>query len=85
MLETRNEGLESLLVNGIAIHPTDPDVIYAATYGGVYVSRNGGRQWEPADEGLQGATVAYDVAIDPNEPHNIYVATPLGIFRLETP
>jgi serine/threonine protein kinase/photosystem II stability/assembly factor-like uncharacterized protein len=85
MLETRNEGLESLLVNGIAIHPTDPDVIYAATYGGVYVSRDGGRQWKLADEGLQGATVAYDVAIDPNEPHNIYVATPLGIFRLETP
>jgi hypothetical protein len=61
-----------------------PDVIYTATSDGVYISRDSARQWELVSGRDQNVTVAYDIAIDPREPHNVYVSTPLGIFGLNT-
>ena len=82
--EMCNSGLGNLFVSGIAIHPTNPDVIYTTTSDGVYVSRDSARQWNLISGEEQDVTVAYDIAIDPREPHNVYVSTPLGIFELNT-
>ena len=42
-----NLGLEGGRVNAIAVHPTNPDKIFAATYlgDGLYLSEDGGNSW----------------------------------------
>ncbi len=67
----------------IAIHPTNPDVVYAAVMGnlykstqerGVYKSTDGGKTWRKtlfanADAG------AVDLLLDPNNPRILYAST----------
>ena len=74
---------ESKHVPRIRIHPTNPDIVYAAVLGdlyksseerGVYKSIDGGNSWEKvlfanADAG------AIDLIIDPNNPRNLYAST----------
>ena len=75
-------GLEkSGRIGRIVIHPTNPDIVYAAalghTYGpqqerGVYRTKDGGKTWRQilfVDQG----TGAADIAIDNNNPDNLYV------------
>jgi photosystem II stability/assembly factor-like uncharacterized protein len=74
-------GLETTgRIGRIVIHPTNPDIVYAAalghTYGsqqdrGVYRTKDGGKTWEKVlfvDEG----TGAADVAINPQNPDILY-------------
>lgn len=67
----------------IQIHPTNPDIVYAAVMGdlfkssvdrGVYRSKNGGKTWEKilfanADAG------AVELVMDPNNPRILYANT----------
>ena len=77
------KGLEkSGRIGRVVVHPTNPDIVYAAalghTYGpqkerGVYRTKNGGATWEQVlfvDEG----TGAADLAIDPQNPDVLYAA-----------
>jgi photosystem II stability/assembly factor-like uncharacterized protein len=77
------KGLEKTgRIGKVVIHPTNPDIVYAAalghTYGpqqdrGVYRTKNGGESWERVlfvDEG----TGAADIAIDPQDPNTLYAA-----------
>lgn len=73
---------DSQVIARIRVHPTDPDVVYAAVLGhpwgpseerGVYRSRDGGRSWRrilyrDADTG------AVDLAIDRAHPDVLYAA-----------
>ncbi len=74
-------GGASGVVGALAVDPSDPGVIYAATDRGLYRSPNRGGSWAPA--GLadrQG--VPRVVAVDPTEPAVLVVVIPeLGIFR----
>ena len=79
--ESRNDGLDSLFVNTLAIDPNNPHLLYAGTDGGAYISSNAGQTWEQLNDGLLGATVVYSIAVDPES--NVYAATPYGIFLLE--
>lgn len=78
-----HKGLEKTgRIGHVLIHPTNPDIVYAAalghTYGpqqerGVYRTKDGGDTWERIlfiDEG----TGASDLAIDPENPNIIYAA-----------
>jgi photosystem II stability/assembly factor-like uncharacterized protein len=76
-----NEGLSNLFVNTLAIDPNDPEIIYAGTDGGAYISFNGGQTWGQINDGLLGATVVYSIAVD--KDGDVYAATPYGIFKLE--
>jgi photosystem II stability/assembly factor-like uncharacterized protein len=70
-------------IGRVRIHPTNPDVVYAAVLGnvfkpsptrGVFRSKNGGKTWEKVlfvDE----RTGASDVAIDPADPRVLYAGT----------
>jgi photosystem II stability/assembly factor-like uncharacterized protein len=62
----------------IAVHPTNPDIAYAATSNGLFRTTNGGGTWTQLTNGLPAisATViaATDVAIDPTNPSNVYCA-----------
>ena len=73
---------ESHGISTIRIHPTDPDIVYVASFGkygvpseerGVFKSTDGGDTWERIlfrDE----RTGAIDIAIDRNNPDVIYAA-----------
>jgi photosystem II stability/assembly factor-like uncharacterized protein len=68
----------------IAIDPSNTNRIYAATDQGVYRSTNGGETWVPKNQGLGGYGDLVDsgIAIDPNNPSTLYLATwGYGIFK----
>jgi hypothetical protein len=62
-------------VLAIAVHPTNPDIVYVGTaQGGLYRSTNGGTTWTPLlDSALSLAVNA--VAIAPSNPEIVYVGT----------
>jgi len=62
-------------VSAIAVHPTNPDIVYVGTaQGGLYRSLNGGTTWTPLmDSALTIAIGA--VAISPSDPTTIFVGT----------
>jgi photosystem II stability/assembly factor-like uncharacterized protein len=59
----------------IAVHPTNPDIVYVgAAQGGLYRSTDGGTNWTPLmDNALSLAIGA--IAIAPTQPDTIYVGT----------
>jgi photosystem II stability/assembly factor-like uncharacterized protein len=78
--QASNYNLWSLFVNSLAYDSRDPDIIYAGTDGGAYVSFDDGQAWNQINNGLLGATTVYGVA----EIRSYIVAnTPYGIFMLE--
>ena len=81
-------GLEGTArIGRIAIHPTNPDIVYAASLGhaytpqperGIYRTTDGGETWEHVlfvDEN----TGASDLVMDPNNPRILYA----GMWHLE--
>ena len=62
-------------ISAIAVHPTNPDIVYVgAAQGGLYRSVNGGANWTALlDDAL---TLAIgSIAISPSNPSTIYVGT----------
>lgn len=80
-----SEGLDNQFVNTVAFNLKPPEMAYAGTDGGAYLSFKGGKTWGPVNDGLLGALVVYSIVVDPKDPTNVYAATPYGIFRLESP
>jgi len=76
-----NVGLESLFVNSLVINPNHPEIIYAGTEGGAFISQNGGQEWREINDGFLGANLVFSLAIDSQS--NVYASTPYGIFKLE--
>jgi photosystem II stability/assembly factor-like uncharacterized protein len=67
-------------VLAIAIHPTNPNIVYVGTaQGGLYRTLNGGATWTPLmDNALSLAVGA--VTIDPLDPTTLFVGTGEGNF-----
>jgi photosystem II stability/assembly factor-like uncharacterized protein len=62
-------------VTDLAVHPTDPDVVYAGiATGGVFKSVDGGNSWTPIFDDQAVLTVGA-VALDPQQPETVYVGT----------
>jgi photosystem II stability/assembly factor-like uncharacterized protein len=80
----RNMGLrDSHHVGRIALHPTDPNVVFVAAMGhlwganderGLYLSRDGGGSWTRVLY-VDTMTGVVDVAIDPYDPSTMYAAS----------
>ena len=72
----------------IAIHPTNPQIIYAGSIGqlghegcGVWKTTDGGQTWAPIADKLPTTSVGA-IAIDPTNPNRVYVITAdEGLFR----
>jgi hypothetical protein len=64
---------------GIAVDPTDSDIVYAAGYPGFHRTTNGGSSWQQVTGGIAGNT--YAVVIDYSNPSIIYVGGTNGIFK----
>ena len=78
-----NAGLGNLSVTAIAVDPTTPTTMYAATSGGtgVYKSTDGGASWSALNTGFSWAAA---LAIDPTTPTTIYAAvnsSTFGVFK----
>lgn len=59
----------------IAVHPTNPDIVYAGTaQGGLYRSTNGGTSWVPLMDGAQSLAIGA-LALAPSNPEILYVGT----------
>ena len=62
-------------VSAIAVHPTNPDIVYAgAAQGGLYRTLDGGATWEPIMDTAASIAIGA-VAISPSDPTTIYVGT----------
>jgi len=59
----------------IAVHPTDPNKVYAGTaQGGLYRSLDGGSTWTPLTDSLLSLAIGA-VAIDPSDPTRVWIGT----------
>lgn len=77
-----DSGLLYTLVLGVAIHPTDSNIIYAATGGsGMHKTLDGGVTWFTINSGLD-HLVLLTLIIDNEEPDTLYAgSTQGGVFR----
>jgi len=59
-------------VRGMAIHPTNPDIVYiGAASGGLWKTTDGGESWVNIGDELPSLTYGA-IAIDPNNPNTVY-------------
>jgi uncharacterized repeat protein (TIGR03803 family) len=70
-------GLPGASVGTLAVDPAVPQVVYAATSGGIYKTINGGASWTVQNAGLTAFDIA-GLAIDPSNPLVLYAATSTG-------
>ena len=64
-----------LEINSIAVHPKNPQVIFIATNNyGIMVSRDGGKNFTPTNEGYSGRFINY-ILPDRERPERIYATT----------
>lgn len=83
-------GGANLHIHGLALDPTDPDVIYVGTVhdadnpagfplegAHVFKSTDGGATWRESDDGFphEAATAIHDMLVDPHEPRRVFAAT----------
>ncbi len=75
LIDPGNFGVSSGRVTGLAVHPTDANVIYAATAGGgVWKTTNGGTSWAPLTDN-QASLFMGAIALAPSNPNIIYAGT----------
>jgi hypothetical protein len=67
-------------VNGLAMAASNPDVVYAATSGGVYKSIDGAAHWTAV--GLYGTGVL-SIQVAPDDAGVVYVGTADGVYKSE--
>lgn len=64
-------------VNGFAVDPENPKVMYAAMRDGLFKSTDAGETWKPTASGLKNLAA---VTVNPRKPNEIYAATTDGIL-----
>ena len=64
----------ALGVNGLAVDPTNSDVVYAGTTKGLYKSTDQGEHWAKIAGSIQDAYVSA-IQLDPSQPSTLYLAT----------
>ena len=68
-------GLPTGTINGFAVDPRNPKVMYVATRDGVYRTDNAGSAWTPAAGGPKNAAA---VTQNPKKPDDLYAVTADG-------
>jgi len=72
-------GLPTSTVNGFAVHPANPRIMYVAMRDGIFRTDNAGATWTAAVDGPKNVAA---VAVNPKKPSEVYAATVNGkIFR----
>ncbi len=67
-------------ITRLALHPEDPQKVYALGYAGVFCSEDGGAHWCRLDETFKAAvyTFFYEHTFAPDDPETMYVGTYAG-------
>ena len=80
--------MDGLQIWSVAVHPTDPDIVFAGTKPpGVFRSQDGGKRWEKvsidiAEQCLAGAPKVTNIVFDPRDPRTVWVGVEIdGVFR----
>lgn len=75
-------GLNTSLVNSLAVDLTNPDLVYAATdlYGSIVVTTDGGKNWH--NYGLSAAF--YSLAASPTTSGIVYAGTSDGVYKYQS-
>jgi hypothetical protein len=60
-------------VHKMALHPSQPNVLYQQNHCGIYRSDNAGEDWIDIGEGRLPSRFGFPIAVDPNDPRSIYV------------
>jgi len=60
-------------VHKIAIHPSQPQVLYQQNHCGIYRSDNAGKDWIDIGEGRLPSRFGFPIAVHPHDPQTIYV------------
>ncbi len=68
------------VVNAIAIHPHDHNIIYIGTTIGPYRSTDGGENWFEIVHGMESVYVV-SISIDPQNPSILYAGTTGGMYK----
>jgi hypothetical protein len=67
-------------VSAIAVHPTNPDIVYVGTaFGGLYRSLNGGTTWTPIMDNALTLAIG-SITISPTDPTTLFVGTGEATF-----
>lgn len=73
-----NSGVETRYFNSLAIDPSKPETLYAATDLGIFKTDNGGTSWTLANfPTLQ----ILDLKVPPSDPATVYAAGTGGVFQ----
>ncbi|MBI4527039.1 MAG: hypothetical protein HY695_24855 [Deltaproteobacteria bacterium] len=68
------------VVLSIAVNPLNPKTLYCAAFnGGVFRSKDYGKSWTAANEGLPNRQV-FSLLINPGDPDRLYIGTDQGIY-----
>jgi photosystem II stability/assembly factor-like uncharacterized protein len=60
-------------VHKMAIHPSNPNILYQQNHCGVYRSDNAGEDWIDIGEGKLPSRFGFPIAVHPTDPKTIYV------------
>lgn len=74
--ELWNNGMGEKTVGRMIQHPTNPQILFAATSGGVYKTTDGGATWT-----LKKAGNFKDIVFKPNNPDVLYATSGANFFR----
>jgi len=68
-------------VNGFAVSPGDPRMMYVAMRDGLFRSADGGEGWTAVGTGLRNMAA---VAVNPKRPAEVFAATEGGVISRST-
>ena len=68
-------------VTTIAVHPTDPDIVFGASAGGIFFTDDGGATWTRRQSGVMNDR-ADAIDFDPNDPSRVYLASRMAGFHI---
>lgn len=66
-------------MNGFAVDPQDPKVMYVAMRDGLFKSSDGGETWRPLGKELKNLAA---VAVNPRKSNQVYASTADGMIFL---
>ncbi|MCX6225602.1 MAG: T9SS type A sorting domain-containing protein [Bacteroidia bacterium] len=79
-----NWGIVSGRVRAIAVHPTNPSILYiGAASGGIWKSIDGGTNWSDVGYGMESMTFGA-IAIDPKNPETVYAGSGESVLFVST-
>ncbi len=61
-------------VHKLAMHPSNPDVLYQQSHDGMYRTDNGAKEWIDIGEGKLPTRWGLPIVVHPTEPRTVYIA-----------